>query len=111
MNGSFSVESPSSHTTNTTPAFACAYVMMRGSSVLSQVSPCVTSSVEVQPEAPCMSWHRFGVMNVKLATSPAARSEANALYARWCDSQYEFVADGGLPETSWKKTNGSCLAA
>jgi hypothetical protein len=38
--------------------------MMRGSSLLSQVSPDFTAFELRQPDAPCMSLHRFGVMKV-----------------------------------------------
>jgi len=33
------------------------------------------------------------------------------VYGLWCAAQPVFDADGGLPETSWKKMNGSCFGA
>src|SRR5262245_25525383 len=59
--------SPSSHVMKMTASCDCVYAMMRGSSFLSQVSPARMFDAVPMPDghvsAPCMSLHRFGVMN------------------------------------------------
>src|SRR5579863_452514 len=82
--------------------------MSGGMALLSQLSPSCTALPLGQADAPCMSSQRSGVMNTYEATVPLARSPASAVNGLWCAAQVLFVAEGGIPETSWKKTNGSC---
>jgi len=58
-----------------------------------------------------MSWHRSGVTNVQCGTLPAVMSPAMFESGLIWLEQTVFDLLGGLPDTSWKKTKGSCLAA
>src|SRR5262245_33865008 len=84
--------------------------MRGGRLVASHASPIAIGSPDGQPEPPCMSLQTFGLMKVYWATVPwtAACPDVNAA---WCAPQTALDLDGGPPAMSWKKTNGSCLAA
>src|SRR4029079_3932583 len=84
--------------------------MIGGRLAASHASPIAIGSPDGQPEPPCMSLQTFGLMKLYWATVPCTNA-CPVVNAVWCAPQSAFVLDGGLPAMSWKKTNGSCLAA
>src|SRR3954453_22719900 len=84
--------------------------MIGGTLAASQASPIAIGSPDGQPESPCLSWQRFGLMKVYWAPAPCTSACPDVNPAWWAPhSAFDF--DGGLPAMSWKNTNGSCFAA
>ena len=79
-----------------------------GTSVESQVSPCLMASF-VGAQLSCMSSHRLGVM--KLYRDTVVGEIAGELGVRAVVGDAVRVVRVVVPVLSWKKTNGLCLGA